>query len=165
MEEHTKFLYAKIFQAFERRGEEFLCIFLLAVMVTCVFVQVIARYLFSTAITWSEELAGFCMAWAVYMGGSLGVRERFHIRIAMGVAVLPRKIAVSLIVLGDLFWMAFNVAMIFLGNRVLIASLAENLHCALIGHRTEMAANDSGLGLHPDVLTTDSSICSLAKRK
>jgi TRAP-type C4-dicarboxylate transport system permease small subunit len=120
MEEHTKFLYAKIFQAFEKRGEEFLCIFFLAVMVTCVFAQVIARYLFSTAITWSEELAGFCMAWAVYMGGSLGVRERFHIRIAMGVAALPRKIAVSLIVLGDLFWMAFNVAMIFLGTEYLL---------------------------------------------
>jgi TRAP-type C4-dicarboxylate transport system permease small subunit len=114
MEKHTESLCTKILNVLDERAEESLSVFFLALMAVLVFAQVIARYAFSTAITWSEELSGFSMAWAVYMGGALGVRERFHIRIAMGVAAFPRKIAISLIALGDLFWMGFNIAMIFL---------------------------------------------------
>jgi len=117
---HSESLCAKIINVLDRRAEESLSVFFIALMAVLVFVQVIARYVFSTAITWSEELSGFSMAWAVYMGGALGVRERFHIRIAMGVAAFPRKIAISLIVLGDLFWMGFNIAMIFLGTEYLL---------------------------------------------
>ena len=33
------------------------------------------------------------MVWSVYMGASLCVRERFHIRILAGVMVLPRRVS------------------------------------------------------------------------
>jgi C4-dicarboxylate transporter DctQ subunit len=104
----------------EAKFEEVFSIFFLAIIAVCVFGQVIARYLFSTAITWSEELAGISMAWAVYFGGALGVRENFHIRITMLVAAFPRKIAVALLILGDLLWMGFNMAMVFFGTEYLL---------------------------------------------
>lgn len=82
-------------------------------MVAClVFLQVIMRYGFGSALTWTEELSGFAMAWAVYMGAALAVRERFHIRIMAGVVALPRPIAMPLVILADLIWLAFNVFMI-----------------------------------------------------
>lgn len=104
----------------EGNFEEVFSILFLAIMALCVFGQVIARYLFSTAITWSEELSGICMAWAVYLGGALGVREKFHIRITMLVVAFPRRIATALLIFGDLLWMGFNLAMIFFGTEYLL---------------------------------------------
>jgi C4-dicarboxylate transporter DctQ subunit len=104
----------------EAKFEEVLSISFLAIIAVCVFAQVIARYLFSTAITWTEELAGISMAWAVYFGGSLGVREKFHIRITMLVVALPRRIGAALLIFGDLLWMGFNMAMILYGTEYLL---------------------------------------------
>ena len=82
-------------------------------MVACfVFLQVILRYGFNTALTWTEELSSFAMVWAVYMGAALAVRERFHVRIMAGIVALPRKIALVLVVLADLIWLVFNLFMI-----------------------------------------------------
>jgi TRAP-type C4-dicarboxylate transport system permease small subunit len=95
--------------------EESIACFCLAVIAVCVFMQVVLRYGFGIALTWTEELAGFCMAWAVYMGAALGVRERFHIRILVGVMILPRILQLPLILISDLLWLWFNVAMIWVG--------------------------------------------------
>ena len=65
------------------------------------FLQVILRYGFNVALTWTEELSGFAMVWAVYMGAALAVRERFHVRIMAGVVALPRSLALALVVLAD----------------------------------------------------------------
>lgn len=107
-------------RVFEQRFEEACSCFCLSVMASCVFAQVVARYVFDTAITWTEELSGFAMVWAVYMGASLAVRERFHIRIVIGVVSLPRPLAVAVIILSDLCWMAFNIFMIWYGIEYLI---------------------------------------------
>jgi len=77
----------------ERHAEEAICCLALSVMATCVFLQVIMRYVFHSALQWSEEVAAICMVWAVYMGASLCVRERFHIRIMAGVMLFPGAIA------------------------------------------------------------------------
>jgi C4-dicarboxylate transporter DctQ subunit len=112
--------FLRFWPVVERRFEEACSCFCLSVMASCVFAQVIARYLFNTAITWTEELAGFSMVWAVYMGASLAVRERFHIRIMIGVVSLPRRLAIGVVILSDLCWMAFNVFMIWFGVEYLI---------------------------------------------
>ena len=99
----------------ERHFEETIASFCLAVIAVCVFLQVVLRYGFGTALTWTEELAGFCMAWAVYMGAALGVRERFHIRILVGVFALPKLFQLPLVLLADLSWLLFNLLMIWYG--------------------------------------------------
>lgn len=102
-------------QFIEKHGEEVVCGMALTIVSTCVFAQVVSRYLFHTAITWTEELAGFAMVWAVYMGASLAVRERFHIRIMIGIMALPRILALITILIGDALWMAFNIFMVWQG--------------------------------------------------
>ena len=85
----------------ERHLEETICCVALSVMASCVFLQVIMRYIFDSALQWSEEIAAISMVWAVYMGAALCVRERFHIRIMAGVLLLPRKAAKAVILLAD----------------------------------------------------------------
>jgi TRAP-type C4-dicarboxylate transport system permease small subunit len=82
------------------------------VMASCVFLQVIMRYVFNSALQWSEEVAAMAMVWAVYMGASLCVRERFHIRILAGVMLLPRLATKGLVLIADLFAALYCIFML-----------------------------------------------------
>ena len=99
----------------ERHFEELICCSCLVVISFCVFSQVIARYLFHKGIHWTEEVAAMSMVWAVYMGAALCVRERFHIRIVVGVAFLPLRMGKVVIYISDLFWAFFSLFMIKVG--------------------------------------------------
>ncbi len=96
----------------ERHLEEAVCCVSLSLVAVCVFLQVIMRYGFNTALHWSEEVAAIAMVWAVYMGAALCVRERFHIRILAGVMLFPRPLAKATILLADALWAAFSVFML-----------------------------------------------------
>lgn len=67
-----------------------------AVMLMCIAIQVVMRYVFGITPIWSEELAILMFAWATLGGLALGVREGFHVRLAALVDRLPpraRKLA------------------------------------------------------------------------
>ncbi len=96
----------------ERHIEELICCTCLAIIAVAVFAQVVARYLFEAALHWTEETAAMCMVWAVYMGASLCVRERFHIRIMVAVQALPQGFGKIVIVIADLFWAFFCLFML-----------------------------------------------------
>ena len=107
--------FKKIFNFLESKFEEIFACFALVIIALCVIFQVISRYVFNFGITWTEELAGFAMPWAIYMGAALGVRERFHIRILVGVRSLPMLTQYLIIFAGDFLWLAFNIFMIKYG--------------------------------------------------
>lgn len=96
----------------EAHFEEAICSIALCVVATAVFLQVIMRYVFATALQWSEEVAAIGMVWAVYMGASLCVRERFHIRIMAGIMAFPRRITLAFVLLADLMAGAYCVMML-----------------------------------------------------
>lgn len=104
-----------ILRLLDRHFEEGVACLCIVAVACFVFLQVILRYGFNSALTWTEELSGFAMAWAVYMGAALAVRERFHIRIMAGVVALPRFLALPLVMLADLIWLGFNLFMIVVG--------------------------------------------------
>ena len=58
---------------------EIVCSILLTVMVTTIFIQVLARYVFLASTPWSEEIAVYCFIWVVLLGTSLGVRSHSHL--------------------------------------------------------------------------------------
>ncbi|MEV8468864.1 TRAP transporter small permease [Fluviibacterium sp. DFM31] len=96
----------------ERHIEEMICCICLAVIAVSVFAQVAARYVFDVALHWTEEVAAISMVWAVYMGASLCIRERFHIRIMVVVSALPAAMARAMIILADLCWALFSLFML-----------------------------------------------------
>ncbi|WP_170410431.1 TRAP transporter small permease [Ruegeria atlantica] len=95
------------FRALESRFEEIFCLTGLSVMATCIFAQVVLRVFFESAFHGAEEIAVYGMVTAIYLGCSLAIRERAHIRITFLVEKLPHKGQVFCIVLADLLWMAF----------------------------------------------------------
>lgn len=96
----------------ERHFEELICCSCLAIIAVAVFSQVIARYVFEVALHWTEETAAICMVWAVYMGASLCVRERFHIRIMVAVQALPTGFGRIVIFTADALWAFFCIFMV-----------------------------------------------------
>jgi C4-dicarboxylate transporter DctM subunit len=67
----------------DRYFEEVICTICLTVLVGSVLLQVILRYVFSTAAVWAEETAVYGMIFAVYLGATMAVRERAHLRITL----------------------------------------------------------------------------------
>src|SRR5262245_50099245 len=52
-----------------------------AVMVGCIALQVVMRYVFGRTPSWTEELAVLMFSWTVMGGLALGVREGVHVRL------------------------------------------------------------------------------------
>ncbi|WP_299968383.1 TRAP transporter small permease [uncultured Roseobacter sp.] len=102
----------RVFTLLEAHLEEVVCCLALSIVATVVFLQVIMRYVFATALQWSEEVAAMGMVWAVYMGASLCVRERFHIRIMAGIMAFPRKITLVFVLIADACAAAYCVMML-----------------------------------------------------
>jgi TRAP-type C4-dicarboxylate transport system permease small subunit len=59
------------------------------VMLSCIVVQVVMRYVVGKTLSWSEELAVLMFAWATLGGLALGVREGFHVRLDLLIGYLP----------------------------------------------------------------------------
>jgi len=96
----------------DRYFEEVICTICLTVVVGSVLLQVILRYFFSTAAAWAEETAVYGMIFAVYLGATMAVRERAHIRITLLVSSLPRALQVASVVLADTLWAGFVIFVI-----------------------------------------------------
>ena len=121
------------FRWLERHLEELICCTCLVVIAVSVFSQVVARYIFEVALHWTEEVAAISMVWAVYMGASLCVRERFHIRIIIVVQSLPTRMGRYVIFLADSLWAFFCVFMLkvsweYLGVMWKFPSTSPSLH-------------------------------------
>ena len=65
---------------------------LVFIMVMVVFANVVARYIFNSAITESEELARYCFVWSVFIGAVLALEKQQHIGIDLVIKNLPVSI-------------------------------------------------------------------------
>lgn len=60
-----------------------------AIMVGCIALQVVMRYVFGRTPSWTEELAVLMFSWTVMGGLALGVREGFHVRLDILINLVP----------------------------------------------------------------------------
>ena len=52
-------------------------------LIICLLVAVFFRYVVGYALSWPEELSMLLFTWIVFLAGSLGVREEFHVRLTI----------------------------------------------------------------------------------
>jgi len=105
----------RVLRWLERHAEEAIAGACLCTLTTLMFVQVVMRYVFRSPLSWSDELAVYCMLALVYFGAAFAVRERAHIRVLAAFWLLPRKPALGVAVFADLIWFAFNSLMLWKG--------------------------------------------------
>ncbi len=66
-------------------------IFLLALISGCIFAQVVSRYIFGLPLVWVEELSTYAFIWGSFIGASLGLKQKRHIKILSFVSRLSAK--------------------------------------------------------------------------
>jgi len=83
-------------------------------------IQVVLRFLFGSALTWSEELIRFLFVWFSYLGAVLGAQRGGHIRITTFVSLVPKKLVRETILLtADIAWISFNLAVVYISYHLL----------------------------------------------
>lgn len=116
----------------ERHGEEAIAGACLAVLSTLIFVQVIMRYVFRSPLSWSDEVAVYCMIGLVYFGAAFAVRERAHIRVLLVFSVLPRPAATGVAAAADALWFAFNSLMLWKGIELTLTYVQQPSYSAAL---------------------------------
>ena len=86
----------------EKNAEEVVLCILLIIMSCVMFLQVIARFVFSNSLAWSEELTRYLFVWSTFIGISYCIRKRLTIQIEIVVDALPDKARTALLILVDL---------------------------------------------------------------
>ncbi len=99
----------------DKNFEEVICFIGVSLVAICVFLQFMIRLVSGSALSWPEELAIYGMAWSMYIGACLCVRNKGHMRILLLVKKLPRKLGLSLLIFGDILWFSFCIFMMFVG--------------------------------------------------
>ncbi|MFK8053843.1 MAG: TRAP transporter small permease [Woeseiaceae bacterium] len=87
----------------------------LLVMTAIIAMQVFARYVLNDSPAWAEQAALLLMIWYVFIAAAAGVREGFHIRIAVFADNLPKKLRRPVLLLAHLVVIVFGIAMAVFG--------------------------------------------------
>lgn len=94
----------------------------LLVMTAIIAMQVFARYVLNASPAWAEQAALLLMIWYVFIAAAAGVRENFHIRIAIFADKLPPKLRHVVIILAQSIVVIFGVAMAYYGVELTLAT-------------------------------------------
>ncbi len=108
----------------------FLAITMMA-MAALSFYQVVMRYVFNSASSWSEELVRFLFIWCSFIAAAIGVREHIHIGVDVFVKRLPKKIVPLTEIVVNLAIMVFSGYIVHYGW-VLTLMTRRQLSAALL---------------------------------
>jgi TRAP-type C4-dicarboxylate transport system permease small subunit len=108
---------------------------LMSAMVLSVTWQVVSRYLFASASSWTDEVARFLLIWIGMLGAAWAFRSGMHI----GLDLLPRKL--TGVPARNLRWLTYAVILLF-ASAVLIIGGSK-----LVWLTWELRQNSAVLGL------------------
>ncbi|WP_337997707.1 TRAP transporter small permease [Oleispirillum naphthae] len=66
-------------------------VLLFAAMTTIILMQVFFRYVLENSLSWSEELARYMFIWLTFLGASIAMREKAHIKVSEIVGLVKNK--------------------------------------------------------------------------
>lgn len=78
--------------------------------------QVVARYIFKSPSTWSEELVSYMFAWASLFGACLVTGERGHMNIPILVEKFSEKGQKVFAVIGESIALLFSIVILVMGG-------------------------------------------------
>ena len=107
------------------RGAEVSIGILLAVMSIVIFMQVIYRYVFSSSLSWSEELGRYILVYLTFLGASVAVKRNSHIGVEVVVKLMPRPIARVLEWVANVLSLVFFAILIIYGSKAIKITLLQ----------------------------------------
>lgn len=86
--------------------------------------QIVLRFGLNTTVSWLEELIRINFVWAVYACVLVAAVDDKHIRVALHISLLPKRLQALFLGIADIGWVAFNAVIIY-GACVYSLSLLE----------------------------------------
>lgn len=113
--------------------EEKFCTYTFLLVVVLIFVQVVGRYVFGNAPTWSEELSRYLYVWECWVGVSLTQRENRHIQLTFLIDSFPKKTRFITDVIAWILTVGTAFALAYYGFQLVIfvagqGNLSPSLH-------------------------------------
>ncbi len=100
---------------FIEKGVIFLSAFLLLVLVTLVCVQVFARYLLNTSVSWISDVSVTLMMWVGLLGAAGCIWTNAHMRLNLVLEKLPKALRPWVLIMIDLLLGAFSAVIFAMG--------------------------------------------------
>lgn len=97
----------KFLKLLDEHIEEWILIVTYTAMLIIATAQVFFRYVVNLSISWSQDLLTYMLIWSVFIGISLAVKKRKHIKVELAFVILSKKIQFYLKVLSNLIFMVF----------------------------------------------------------
>ena len=104
----------------------------MAVMVILTTYQVIARYIFNSPSTWSEELVGYIFGWSTLFGATIVSGERGHMNIPILVDRMNPPLRKAFHILWEVVAFVFSAAILVLGG-IQVSNLAMGQQTSSLG--------------------------------
>lgn len=99
--------------------EKVILISMFAILVIVIFLQVVSRYVFGAALSWSEEFGRFIFVWMSWLGVSAGMKEGEHIQVKILPNFLHEKgwtnAEHALYIFIDLVWFLTSIIVVYYG--------------------------------------------------
>jgi C4-dicarboxylate transporter, DctQ subunit len=105
----------------------------LSIMVTLLFMQIIFRYVFNSAITWSEEVSRFAYLFAIYLATSWAAKRDGHIRVTALIDLFPPRVRSACLAFSDLLWIVFNLVVVKYGIDLVVQMIRFPMHSPVMG--------------------------------
>ncbi|WP_076420049.1 TRAP transporter small permease [Colwellia sp. UCD-KL20] len=112
--------------------ENVIAIVLFVVMTIAVFTQILTRT-FDYSLSWTEELARYCLIWLVFIGTSLAVIHQQHINIDVISKRLNESEKKVLAVIAQAIFFAFSLVILFYSTQMVIDLYRLDQHSPALG--------------------------------
>ncbi len=101
------------FMKFLNNIEETLLTVIFLVMVAICFLQVVARFILSVSLSWSEALLCVCLIWVTCLAASVAFKRKSHLGVDFLTGLFPPKAKRAVVLLTYLICIAFHVVIIY----------------------------------------------------
>ena len=93
--------------------EEALLTVIFVVMVVVCFLQVIARFILSISLSWSEALLCACLIWVACLAASVAFKRKSHLGVDFVTSLFPPKLKKAVSLMTYLICIVFHVIIIY----------------------------------------------------
>jgi len=93
--------------------EEWAMVALLAAISLSLLLQIVMRYIFNAALSWSEEFARYCFVWSTFLSIGYSIKKGNMLRIDILVQYLPKSWRKPLDIVVELFTLGFFCLMFY----------------------------------------------------
>ena len=107
----------------DQNGERWLLLPLYTMIVLTIGVEVFRRFTLNYSSIWGEEIARFMFIYIGWIGASLCIRDRQHIRIDIITHRLPERFRGVFLIFGDILTLILSIIVIYLSMKELIRTI------------------------------------------